>query len=101
MDGMIRDIYNGHRVNMVYSTLAAKHALRRKKRHETSLIQTQEQINTLDNQIFQVEDANITKTTFQAMKQAGTALKSIHGGLTVTKVEQAMYVLYSCLVLPT
>jgi len=69
---------------------AAKHALRRKKRHEESLTHTHEQILSLEFQIYQVEDANITKTTFQAMKGASNALKNIHDGITVTKVEKAM-----------
>ena len=36
--------------------------------------------------------ANINKETLDAMKNAGTAMKQIHAGLTVDKVDDVMYV---------
>jgi len=69
---------------------AAKTALRRKKQFEQSLEQTAAQIMTLERQIYSIETANINKETLDAMKQAGNAMKSIHAGLNVDKVESVM-----------
>lgn len=72
---------------------AAKAALRRKKTMEHSLEQTQNQIMTVEREISSIETANINKETMEAMKNAGLALKQIHGNLTVDKVDQTMYVM--------
>ncbi|KAF2653609.1 vacuolar-sorting protein-like protein snf7 [Lophiostoma macrostomum CBS 122681] len=69
---------------------AAKAALRRKKQHEHSLEQTQSQIMTLEREIYSIETANINKETLDAMKNAGTAMKHIHAGLTIDKVDNVM-----------
>jgi charged multivesicular body protein 4 len=71
---------------------AAKNALRRKKQFETTLEQTRGQIMTLESQIYSIEAANINKETLDAMKNASAAMKQIHGGLTIDKVDQTMYV---------
>jgi hypothetical protein len=73
---------------------AAKAALRRKKQYEHSLEQTQGQIMTLEREIYNIETANINKETLEAMKNASKAMKEIHGGLTIDKVDQTMYVLH-------
>jgi hypothetical protein len=75
---------------------AAKAALRRKKQYEHSLEQTQGQIMTLEREIYNIETANINKETLEAMKNAGKAMKEIHGGLTIDKVDQTMYVYSPC-----
>lgn len=72
--------------------LAAKAALRRKKVHERSLEQTSAQIIQIEQQIYSIEAANINQETLNAMKNAGTAMKQIHKGLTIEKVDQTMYV---------
>ncbi|KAF2458640.1 vacuolar-sorting protein-like protein snf7 [Lineolata rhizophorae] len=69
---------------------AAKSALRRKKQFEHSLEQTQGQIMTLEREIYSIETANINKETLEAMKNASSAMKQIHGGLTIDKVDQTM-----------
>jgi charged multivesicular body protein 4 len=66
--------------------------LRRKKQYEHSLEQTQGQIMTLEREIYNIETANINKETLEAMKNASKAMKEIHGGLTLDKVDQTMYV---------
>lgn len=71
---------------------AAKAALRRKKQFETSLEQTQGQIMTLEREIYSIETANINKETLDAMKNAGAAMKQIHGGMTIEDVDKTMYV---------
>jgi charged multivesicular body protein 4 len=70
---------------------AAKAALRRKKQFEHSLEQTSAQIMTLEREIYSIETANINKETLDAMKNAGTAMKQIHAGLTIDKVDNVMY----------
>ncbi|KAK0660524.1 Vacuolar-sorting protein SNF7 [Lasiodiplodia hormozganensis] len=69
---------------------AAKSALRRKKQFEHSLEQTQSQIMTLEREIYSIETANINKETLDAMRNAGAAMKQIHGSLTIDKVDQTM-----------
>jgi hypothetical protein len=72
--------------------IAAKAALRRKKQFEHSLEQTSSQIMTLEREIYSIETANINKETLDAMKNAGTAMKQIHAGLTIDKVDNVMFV---------
>ncbi|KAF2672586.1 Snf7-domain-containing protein [Microthyrium microscopicum] len=69
---------------------AAKAALRRKKQFEHALDQTQGQIMSLEREIHSIETANINKETLEAMKNASKAMKEIHGGLTIDKVDQTM-----------
>lgn len=78
---------------MYVLSTAAKAALTRKKQHEHSLNQTTAQIATLEQQIYSIEAANINQETLKAMQKAGKAMKEIHGGLTIDKVDQTMYVL--------
>ncbi|KAF2006043.1 Snf7-domain-containing protein [Amniculicola lignicola CBS 123094] len=69
---------------------AAKSALRRKKQFEHSLDQTSAQIMTLEREIYSIETANINKETLEAMKNAGAAMKQIHAGLSIDKVDNVM-----------
>ncbi|KAF2223923.1 vacuolar-sorting protein-like protein snf7 [Elsinoe ampelina] len=69
---------------------AAKAALRKKKQLEGTLEQTSAQIMNLEGQISSIETANINKETLDALKNASTALKGIHGGLTIDKVDATM-----------
>lgn len=68
----------------------AKAALRRKKAFEHQLEQTQAQMMTVEREISSIETANINKETLDAMKNAQVAMKKIHGGLTIDKVDQTM-----------
>jgi charged multivesicular body protein 4 len=68
----------------------AKAALRRKKAFEHQLEQTSAQMMTVEREVSSIETANINKETLDAMKNASTAMKSIHGGLTIDKVDQVM-----------
>ena len=49
---------------------------------------------TLEREIYSIETANINKETLDAMKNASNAMKQIHGGLTIDKVDATMYVFY-------
>nr|POE54331.1 vacuolar-sorting protein snf7 [Quercus suber] len=68
----------------------AKAALRRKKDFEVQLDQTSAQMLTIEREISSIETANINKETLDAMKHAQQAMKKIHGGLTIDKVDQTM-----------
>lgn len=69
---------------------AAKAALRKRKQLEGTLDQTSAQIMNLEGQIASIETANINKETLDALKNASSALKGIHGGLTIDKVDATM-----------
>jgi len=73
-----------------YLRTVAKAALRRKKNYEHQLEQTSAQMLTVEREISSIETANINKETLDAMKNAQAAMKKIHGGLTIDKVDQTM-----------
>ena len=58
--------------------------------HERTLEQTSAQIGQVEQQIYSIEAANINQETLNAMKNAGSAMKQIHGKLTIDKVDQTM-----------
>ena len=76
---------------LICETIAARNALKRKKQHENSLEQTSGQISMLEQQIYSIESANINQETLVAMKNAGAAMKKIHGKLTMEDVDVTMY----------
>ncbi|KAL2159646.1 hypothetical protein VTH06DRAFT_2215 [Thermothelomyces fergusii] len=78
------------RKNVNTNKTAAKAALRRKKIHEHNLEQTLNHIATIEQQVNAIESANINQETFLAMQRATEAMKSIHGKLTPTKVDETM-----------
>jgi len=78
------------RKNVNTNKTAAKAALRRKKIHEHNLEQTLNHIGTIEQQVNAIESANINQETFEAMRRAGVAMKTIHGKLTPTKVDETM-----------
>jgi len=78
------------RKNVSTNKTAAKAALRRKKQHEHSLEQTSAQLAQIEQQIYSIESANINQETLNAMKNAGKAMKQIHGNLTIDKVDETM-----------
>jgi len=46
----------------------------------------------LEQQIYSIESANINQETLVAMKNAGKAMKEIHGKMTMEDVDTTMYV---------
>jgi charged multivesicular body protein 4 len=48
---------------------------------------------TLEGEIHTIETANINKETIFALKGASSAMKDIHNGLTIDKVDGITYVL--------
>ena len=77
---------------LTFLCLAARNALKRKKQHEHSLEQTNGQISMLEQQIYSIESANINQETLVAMKNAGAAMKQIHGKMTMEDVDTTMWV---------
>ncbi|GAM39037.1 SNF7 family protein [Talaromyces pinophilus] len=78
------------RKNVTSNKNAAKAALRRKKLHEKNLEQTQNQVMQLEQQVYSIETANINQETLYAMDSAGNAMKRMHDGLTMEKVDNMM-----------
>ncbi|KAI9778456.1 MAG: ESCRT-III subunit protein snf7 [Geoglossum umbratile] len=78
------------RKNISSNKNAARAALKRKKQHEHSLNQTQAQVSQLEQQIYSIESANINYETLKAMENAGKAMKAIHGGMTMEKVDSTL-----------
>lgn len=76
----------------IFMSAAARNALKRKKQHEHSLEQTSGQISMLEQQIYSIESANINQETLVAMKNAGKAMKEIHGKMTMEDVDVTMCV---------
>ncbi|KAK0302205.1 ESCRT-III subunit protein snf7 [Friedmanniomyces endolithicus] len=68
----------------------AKAALRRKKHYEHQFELTSAQMLTIECEVSSIETANLNKESFNAMKQAQQAMKTIHGGLAIDKVDQTM-----------
>ena len=77
---------------LILLCLVARNALKRKKQHEHSLEQTNGQISMLEQQIYSIESANINQETLVAMKNAGAAMKHIHGKMTMEDVDTTMWV---------
>ncbi len=68
----------------------AKNALKRKKVLDNEATKISSQIDALEGQLRAIESANLNLETVNAMKQGAKAMKNIHGGLTVDKVDQTM-----------
>ncbi|CAH6723614.1 vacuolar-sorting protein Snf7p [[Candida] jaroonii] len=71
-------------------TTLAKNALKRKKGFESNLMKIENQIDSLETQLFAIEGANLNLETMKAMKQGASAMKQIHGEYDVDKVENTM-----------
>lgn len=85
-------LYLQQKCGLIYILLVARNALKRKKQHEHSLEQTNGQISMLEQQIYSIESANINQETLLAMKNAGAAMKQIHGKMKMEDVDVTMYV---------
>lgn len=66
---------------MLTGRLAALVALKRKKALEHDLDKWSATKNTLEQQVFSLENANINLETMKAMQQGAKAMKGIHGDL--------------------
>lgn len=68
----------------------ARNALKRKKLLDSEAMKITSQIEALENQLRSIESANLNLETMKAMKAGASAMKQIHGGITVDKVDQTM-----------
>ncbi|CCF57935.1 hypothetical protein KAFR_0D02870 [Kazachstania africana CBS 2517] len=68
----------------------AKNSLKKKKIYENQLFKLDSQIESLEQQLFSIESANLNLETMRAMKQGAKAMKSIHTGLDIDKVDETM-----------
>lgn len=68
----------------------AKNSLKKKKIYEGQLVKLEGQMETLEQQLFSIESANLNLETMRAMKQGAKAMKSMHNGLDLDKVDETM-----------
>lgn len=68
----------------------AKNSLKKKKIYESQLVKLEGQMDTLEQQLFSIESANLNLETMRAMKQGAKAMKSMHNGLDLDKVDETM-----------
>lgn len=68
----------------------AKNSLKRKKIYEQQLGKLDGQIDSLEQQLFSIESANLNLETIRAMKQGAKAMKTIHQGIDIDKVDETM-----------
>ncbi|KAL1937737.1 hypothetical protein VTO73DRAFT_12890 [Trametes versicolor] len=78
------------RANAVSNKAAATAALRRKKVTEQELDRLQNTRFQLEMQVNTLESASFNAENMAAMKKASTALKDIHGKLTIDTVDRTM-----------
>lgn len=68
----------------------AKNSLKKKKIYESQLVKLEGQMDSLEQQLFSIESANLNLETMRAMKQGAKAMKSMHNGLDIDKVDETM-----------
>lgn len=78
------------KANAVSNKAVAAAALKRKKMNEAELDRLAGTRMQLEMQIHTLESANLNAQTMSSMKKASDALKSIHGSLTIQKVDDTM-----------
>ncbi|KAL8280408.1 hypothetical protein RQP46_007056 [Phenoliferia psychrophenolica] len=78
------------KANATTNKRVALQALRQKKVYENELDSIAGRKLTLETQVNAIESANMNKETLQAIKKGSDVLKSIHGSLTVDKVDNVM-----------
>lgn len=68
----------------------AKNSLKKKKIYEAQSTKLDGQIDLLEQQLFSIESANLNLETMRAMKQGAKAMKTMHNGLDIDKVDETM-----------
>lgn len=68
----------------------AKNSLKKKKIYEAQLTKLEGQMDSLEQQLFSIETANLNLETMRAMKQGAKAMKTMHNGLDIDKVDETM-----------
>lgn len=65
-------------------------ALRKKKQYETEVDKLEDQKRTVEAQLFSIQNANMQHETLLTMKKGAEAMKSIHKGMNIEKVDKTM-----------
>ncbi|KAK4699667.1 charged multivesicular body protein 4A/B, partial [Phenoliferia sp. Uapishka_3] len=86
----IEDEQRKAKANATTNKRVALQALRQKKVYENELDSIAGRKLTLETQVNAIESANMNKETLSAIKKGSDVLKSIHGSLTVDKVDNVM-----------
>lgn len=68
----------------------AKAALRRRKHFEGELEKIQGQMVSIEQQLSAIESANLNHETMKVMAKGASAMKSIHGGMSIEKLDATM-----------
>lgn len=69
----------------------ALNLLKNKKRYEIQLKQISNIINTIEGQIFNLENTNSMKSVFQSMKRGAEHMKKISGNISVSEVDDLSF----------
>lgn len=75
---------------MTDSVVVALAALRQKKRYENEIDQMEKTKQTVEGQLFAVQTANMQHETIMAMRKGASAMKTIHKGMNIDKVDKTM-----------
>ncbi|CCC66977.1 hypothetical protein NCAS_0A04190 [Naumovozyma castellii] len=70
--------------------IQAKNSLKKRKIYENQKEKIDSQIESLEQQLFSIESANLNLETMKAMKQGAMAMKTIHKGINIDKVDETM-----------
>ncbi|CAI4978892.1 CPS_HP_G0068160.mRNA.1.CDS.1 [Saccharomyces cerevisiae] len=68
----------------------AKNALKKKKTIEQLLSKVEGTMESMEQQLFSIESANLNLETMRAMQEGAKAMKTIHSGLDIDKVDETM-----------
>ncbi|CCK68273.1 ESCRT-III subunit protein SNF7 KNAG_0A06105 [Huiozyma naganishii CBS 8797] len=72
------------------SDARAKVALRKRKLLQAQLDKLDRQVDSLEEQLVAIENANLNLETVRAMKQGAKAMKAIHNGIDIDRVDETM-----------
>jgi len=76
--------------NAVKKKHIALAALKKKKQLENQLVQLAGKKEALESSLNAIEEANLNKEVFKSMQRGGEVLKTMHGKMTVDKVDSIM-----------
>lgn len=65
-------------------------ALRKKKQYEGEVDKLEDQKRTVEAQLFSIQNANMQHETLLSMKKGADAMKTIHKGMNIDKVDKTM-----------
>ncbi|ORY86410.1 Snf7-domain-containing protein [Protomyces lactucae-debilis] len=74
----------------MHNKRVAMAALRRKKQYETEADKLEDTKRTVETQLYSIQNANVQHETLMAMKQGAAAMKNIHKGMNIDKVDKVM-----------